>query len=288
MKMNAGVTSFFEGDGRRLLRALSRPAAYVDALDMRNGQVEVQRASGAGHVQRKAFSQAIWTKAVSLNFVCKSDRDRRWRLSETGRLALRKALSGGSEAPASGCVGVGTKKKTPPPSSACQRMPKVDDHESPLAWLAKRKSPDGVPLLRPSQFAAGERLREDFWRAHLNQRVTMDWSRALSGGGRRHGAGAVPDLSDAAMAARERVNAAMAAVGPELSGILIDVCCYLKGLSVAERQAGWPQRSAKVVLLLALTRLARHYGLERDTSRAADARGVVQHWGHADYRPDIG
>ena len=92
-------------------------------------------------------------------------------------------------------------------------------------------------------------------------------------------------MLDNAAAAAERVRRALSSVGPELSGVLIDVCCHLKGLEEAERAAGWPQRSAKIVLQLALTRLARHYGLETHTS--PNAGGVVRHWGSVDYRPQI-
>lgn len=42
----------------------------------------------------------------------------------------------------------------------------------------------------------------------------------------------------------------------------IDICCELKGLEEAEKSQCWPQRAGKVVLQLALTRLARHYGLD--------------------------
>jgi hypothetical protein len=48
---------------------------------------------------------------------------------------------------------------------------------------------------------------------------------------------------------------------------------------------GWPQRAAKVVLQLALTRLARHYGLLAPQPRSGTQR--LRHWGSEDYRPDI-
>lgn len=89
------------------------------------------------------------------------------------------------------------------------------------------------------------------------------------------------------MAAAERVRRALAAVGPELSGILFDVCCHLKGLEVAERAKGWPQRSGKIVLQLALQRLAGHYGMDRPQYPAAGPRAVIRHWGTGDYRPAI-
>lgn len=144
----------------------------------------------------------------------------------------------------------------------------VNDGESPLAWLARRKGRDGRPMIDGNQFVAGERLRADFTRAHLAPRVTSSWSGLARTPGSGGGAG---EMTDLIVASRQRVRNALQACGPEFAGVLMDVCCFLRGLEDVERERGWPPRSAKVVLQLALDRLARHYGLQlaprRDTAR---------------------
>jgi hypothetical protein len=144
----------------------------------------------------------------------------------------------------------------------------VNDSESPLAWLARRKGRDGRAMIDPAQFFAGERLRADFTRAHLTPRITSSWS----GIGRTRGVnGGAGDMTDVVIASRQRVRQALDACGPEFAGLLLDVCCFLRGLEDVERERGWPARSAKVVLQLALDRLARHYGLRREAQGRAQA-----------------
>ena len=144
--------------------------------------------------------------------------------------------------------------------------------ESPLAWLYRRRDKDGQSLISEAEFKAGERLGEDFWFAHMTPRTTSEWSLTAGCGGRRGAPGSESDMNDHVLRAKERVTRALKAVGPELAGVLIDVCCHMKGIEEAERKAGWPQRSGKVVLNIALTRLARHYGLIRDPDEARGGR----------------
>jgi hypothetical protein len=139
-----------------------------------------------------------------------------------------------------------------------ERM-RVNAAESPLVWLARRKGRDGVALIAPDQLRAGERLRADFTRAQLMPRVTSNWSASAAP---MRGAGSTPaNPADSVIAARQCVRLALEAVGPEFSDLLLDVCCFLKGLDEVERDRRWPARSAKIVLQLGLDRLARHYGL---------------------------
>ncbi len=149
----------------------------------------------------------------------------------------------------------------------------VNESESPLAWLARRKGRDGRSLISAHQFTAGEKLRADFTRGHMSPRVTSNWE-APSGGRLRTGAGA-GEMTDLVIASRQKVRLALEACGPELSGILMDVCCFLRGLEDVEHERGWPARSAKIVLQLALDRLARHYGLHAQAVGDAHARPRV-------------
>jgi len=65
----------------------------------------------------------------------------------------------------------------------------------------------------------------------------------------------------AQISAKRRFDAAIAALGRGLGDIAWRVICACAGLPVAEAELGWPKRSGRVVLTLALDRLADHYGL---------------------------
>ncbi len=129
----------------------------------------------------------------------------------------------------------------------------VNVAESPLGWLASRG------LVEARHLAAGERLRADYERAALAPSVTMRWSARVDGGG-WNGGGAI-DPSTARIAAKRRFDAAMAAAGPGLKDVAWRVVCAGEGLPVAEKALGWPTRAGRLVLTLALDRVADHYGL---------------------------
>ena len=156
---------------------------------------------------------------------------------------------------------------------------RVNEAESPLAGLARLKDKGGEPFLPAEALAAGERLHADFTRAQLQPRVTASWQPRLSGRTRGE-RGGMADLADSAIAARIAVNRAIEAMGPELAGAALDICCFMKGLETVERERQWPVRSAKLMLRTALLALARHYNPPRRSAR-------MQHWGEEGYRPGM-
>jgi hypothetical protein len=161
----------------------------------------------------------------------------------------------------------------------------INRAESPLSIIARRKDRDGRTFLSENEFGAGERLRSDYTREQIMPRLGANWQAAVASGHGRGERGGAAELTDAALAARQRVENAICAVGPELAGVLVDVCCYLKGLETVERERGWPVRSAKIVLKSALAALARHYDPAGAGGNAR--RSVTLHWGAADYRPSL-
>ena len=123
--------------------------------------------------------------------------------------------------------------------------------QSPLSWLHART------LITDRQFAAGELLHADYMRGGFAQRTTMAWDPAPADKSRRaRGADAA---AIGAIDARDRFHAACSAAGPGLTDILWRVVCAGERIPDVERTLGWPSRAGKLVLTLALDRVADYY-----------------------------
>jgi hypothetical protein len=147
---------------------------------------------------------------------------------------------------------------------------RVDAEESPLDWLRRRKGRDGQPMIDEASYQAGERLRTDIMLAGLLPGVTARWD-----GMPRSGGPAAPgEATERMVAARQRLRNAFDAIGGDFSDLLLDLCGFLKGLEQIERERQWPARSAKIVVRLALTRLAEHYGIEASARGPSASRGI--------------
>jgi hypothetical protein len=130
----------------------------------------------------------------------------------------------------------------------------VNMRESPLAWLKARS------MIDARQFEAGERLRSDYERAQMAPSVTMRWDAAPAMKGAR-GPARDNDPTTAQVSAKRRFDAAIADLGPGLKDIAWRTICACEPLPMSEKAMGWPARSGRLVLTLALDRLADHYGL---------------------------
>jgi hypothetical protein len=124
--------------------------------------------------------------------------------------------------------------------------------ESPLGWLKARGH------ISERQYQAGEQLRLDWERSKLEPSITMRWDAAPTGKGRSGPANGWSP-AESQMRARERFNATVAAAGPGLSDILWRIVCAGEGMRDAETAFGWPARAGKLVLTIALDRVADFY-----------------------------
>ena len=158
----------------------------------------------------------------------------------------------------------------------------VNASESPLGALWRHRDKTGARFLSGQEFNAGERLRADYTRAQIMPRLGVNWDIAGGTGKSSRDINSMAGLTDTALAARLRVEKAIEAVGPEFAGVLVDICCFLKGLETVERERAWPARSAKIMLKSALSALSRHYEPPR-----RDSHAKILRWGADDYRPEV-
>jgi hypothetical protein len=130
-----------------------------------------------------------------------------------------------------------------------RRSVAVNLRESPIAWLHARGH------LETRLFEAGEALRADYERAQLAPSVTMRWDpvRVKTTGDTGLTA------SEKQIAAKRRFDGALDAAGKGLEDVLWRVVCAGDSLPDAEKGLGWPARSGKLVLKLALERVADFY-----------------------------
>ncbi|MFC3308593.1 DUF6456 domain-containing protein [Blastomonas aquatica] len=162
--------------------------------------------------------------------------------SAAGRLLVERAIDGDTVA------AHGSRGARP------ARSVTVNLAESPLGWLLARG------LIDQRQFDAGEKLRADWERANLAPSITMRWDAGPRSGGFR-GSGDHLEPTERQAAARQRFDAAITALGRDLNDIAWRVICSGEAMPVAEKALGWPVRSGRLVLRMALDRLADFYRL---------------------------
>ena len=255
-------------EARRVLRRMAEPGAVLAvAPDM--DKAAVLRETAGGQTVRTAVLDRTVAQAFALNewIACAaSGRVARYRITATGRAALNRLLAeetarrqGMAEeaAPFAAQHRDWGEREVAEEGRAAPRTLRYNAAESPVTALARRKDKDGTPFLNADLVAAAERLREDFELAQMGPKVAQNWERFLTGGVR--GEFSASDPLRGPEGARARVAAALRDLGPGLGDTALRVCCYLEGLEATEKRMGWSARSGKIVLRIALQRLARHY-----------------------------
>ncbi|MGI1663291.1 DUF6456 domain-containing protein [Palleronia sp. KMU-117] len=263
-------------EARRILRRLNEPGSCLAvALDME--KAVVVRETGDGQTLRTGIVERAVAEALALKdwIACQPSADgapqgrvTRYRITSTGRIALKRMIAQEDQARA-GFSDAGAAFGHQHRDFAARdvaggdgqpgRRLRYNAAESPLVTLARRREKDGTPFLSDDLVAAGERLREDFELAQMGPRTTQNWDKFLTGGTSQGPAGSDGGRAEGPKAARDRVSAALADLGPGLGDVVLRCCCFLEGMEAAERRMGWSARSGKIVLRIALQRLKRHY-----------------------------
>lgn len=237
-------------EARRVLRRLALPRQFLlaRAQGKSGGDYAVARAPSSVAASRLTVSADLVGEFLRAGWIAAAGADR-YVIAEVGLAFIARSFGGPDGFAAQHRLMQAQETQT---GDGGTRIVQVNAGESPLARLQARGLVDGL------HFAAGEKLRRDFTLAQLTPRMGVNLSAPVVSGGRGVGA---DTASDIAVAARQRLNRAMAAMGPGLSDLAFDVCCHLVPLERAEAGRSWSKRSGRVVLKLALDRLAGHYGL---------------------------
>ncbi len=249
-------------EASRLLARLGEPGAYARPDPLVEEALVTRRGGDGISVGSGRFAAASGRALAAADLASGNAAGTRLTISEAGRARLRREARPGDLAFADQHRELAVVQGGAGPTLR-------NAAENPLAWMVRRRDRDGAPLIDAAAFEAGERLRRDMTAAALLPRMGADLGAPrIDGGGPRDPASA----ADHVIAARQRVRGALDAVGSDLSGLLIDLCGFLKGLERIEAERRWPARSAKVVARIALGRLAEHYGLEREATGPDRAR----------------
>ena len=260
----AGLTQArIDQEAKRVLRRLCEQGAVLAVARELETAVVVRDTPG-GEQLRTAIVEREIAQAMALKdwISCPQPDARitRYFITNTGRAALRR-LTAEDENRAGGFSDRRTAFKGDEDWDlvAIEGLPKAGSRyhvtESPLVGLARRKDKNGEPFLKRSLVAAGERLREDFELGQVGLPQIESWDSFMSDGEATLSADGAPG----AVAARKRLHAALADLGPGLGDVVLRCCCFLEGLEETEKKMGWSARSGKIVLRIALQRLEQHY-----------------------------
>ena len=247
----------------RILRRLCEHGAVLAAARDMETAVVVRESQDGDALRTTSVDREIAQAMALKDWIACADPDARiarYYITNTGRAALRRLTAQGENR-----AGGFADRPAGSVADAAWDIAAFDDAdrpvaryhstESPLVGLARRRDRDGVMFLTRDLVATGERLREDFELAQMATGARGGWGNVALG--------QIPalqaDATGGTRAAHGRVCAALHDLGPGLGDVVLRCCCLLEGLEATEKTMGWSARSGKIVLRIALDRLARHY-----------------------------
>jgi hypothetical protein len=279
------LSSGFEREAASLLTLLSRGGAVLAAAEGMEMAVVVREGAEADR-QKVAVSRPLAGALALCGWIncARQGRISRYAITAAGRTALgrivadqdsraRCQLAGGFAEAQTPFHAPEVAPASPPTVPACAgsgRRARYTTSETPLEMLARLADKDGQPYLTPGMVRAGRRLREDFELAQISGHLVQE-ALYFNGGSKGNSNPMRSSSQQAGAEARKRMSEALQSLGMGLSDIALRCCCHLEGLETAERNLGWPARSGKVVLRIALQHLAEFYG--EDSAATAEMIG---------------
>lgn len=225
---------------------------------------------------RRLLARGGWIEPVANGYALRAGRDRRGRVLLTlgeadlrrliaepglgirpggGWVAARSSATGRAEPPPPGRPGVIDGERTVMEDDGRPVLRRANLGHSAVAWLARRRGPDGRPWLSEAEVAAAARLELDAETALRGPSLTLRWDALPRAGG---GSAIRAEPGEAALAAAGRLRLALAACGA--GGPMVEaICVRASALQAAERDLGLRRRDGKRLLQAGLAALAVHY-----------------------------
>ncbi|MGL1922066.1 MAG: DUF6456 domain-containing protein [Hyphomicrobiales bacterium] len=133
---------------------------------------------------------------------------------------------------------------------------------SPIYKLYNRQRNIRHKYLNETHLQAGQQLFDKFVNANLQPNITMNWEKLASAPQPHYTGVKDTGLGESLYLARKQLYEALEYVGEDFAAILVEVCLFGNGLEATEKALAWPARSGKLLLTMALDRLAQYYKID--------------------------
>ncbi len=254
-------------DITRALKALSEPRTLLVIAEAVEEAIVVLTGDDGRPVRRAIVARDVAEVLALREWIAGKTKGRlgRYSITAAGRAELNRQMAQAESQRAQEDVGPAAQGQ-----GARAQTGRAAGAEAPLRVLARRKRGDGEAYLPRALVAAAERFHESFEIARVSGVLGEDLSPLLQGqiavsptAANAAGATTAQALSRGELAL-DHLSKAVRALGPDLAETVILAVCREWGMERVEEALDYPARSGKIVLRIALTTLARHYGATQD------------------------